>query len=123
VKLNWRHAGKVLEWCQNYYGPSKHCKYIPTLSYRKADYVTEDVSAYYDDQIAHIYINKEACNTIEELTKTVIHEYQHYLQNPKHYEILAMYLSRERNPMEIEAEKIARRDYKKCIKEVFSIPF
>jgi hypothetical protein len=37
----------------------------------------------------------------------------------KHYQILAMYLPDHKNPMEIEATKIAKRDTKKCLKELF----
>jgi hypothetical protein len=39
----------------------------------------------------------------------------------KHYQVLALYLDRDKHPMEIEANEVADRDTKKCLKEVFNI--
>jgi Zn-dependent peptidase ImmA (M78 family) len=97
------------------YGTSKYNDGYPTLSYRKPDYFLEDATGEYVPEENHIYINKIMCNTFEELAKTVIHEYQHYMQNTDHFQIVSMYVKRERNPFEIEAEKIAKKDYKKCL--------
>jgi hypothetical protein len=39
----------------------------------------------------------------------------------KHYQILALYLPDNKNPMEIEAERISKKDAKKCLKELFGV--
>lgn len=118
MTLSWRHAKKILQWCEQEYGESKYWEYPPTISYRKPDYLTEDVCGWYDDSDCHIHLNNRQCNTIVELVKTIIHEYQHHLQDPKQYQKLSKKLSREQNPLEIEAEDIALGDYKKCLKQL-----
>jgi hypothetical protein len=121
MRPTWRHARKVLQWCEQEYGWSKYEEYRPTISYRKPDHLTEDVCGWYDDSDCHIHLNNLSCNTIEELVKTVIHEYQHHLQDPKQYQRLAKKLSHEQNPLEIQAEEVALRDYKKCLQELVFI--
>ena len=66
-----------------------------------------------------IFLNKDANLDLTELANSLIHEYTHYKQNLKHYDILSLYLPYHKNPLEIEANKIANRDAKKCIKELF----
>ena len=75
---SWRHAKKILQWCEQEYGESKYWEYPPTISYRKPDYLTEDVCGWYDDSDCHIHLNNRQCNTIVELVKTIIHEYQQH---------------------------------------------
>jgi len=55
------------------------------------------------------------------MANSIIHKYTHYKQNMKHYQILALYLPDSKNPMEIEAERISKKDTKKCIKELFGV--
>jgi hypothetical protein len=77
--------------------------------------------AFYDEIESTIFIAKDLNKDIKELTNSIIHEYTHYKQNMRHYQILALYLPDHKNPMEIEAERIANKDTKKCIKELFGI--
>jgi Zn-dependent peptidase ImmA (M78 family) len=74
--------------------------------------------AYYDDQEGVIFINKDDHKSLNVLVNTMIHEYTHYLQNPHHYHVLSLYLPYTKHPLEIEADKVARRDTKKCLKEI-----
>lgn len=121
IKLTKRHVNKIFEWCLKTYGKSKYNKTLPVVQFKKPDFTNEDCAGVYDEVEHTIFINKDQHTSLEDLANSVIHEYTHYKQNMKHYQILALYLDDERHPMEIEANEIASRDAKKCIKEVFNI--
>jgi Zn-dependent peptidase ImmA (M78 family) len=121
VKLTRSHINKILDWCINTYGKSNFNKQIPVVEFKKPDYSNEDCMAFYDEIEGLIFINKEQNTTLYDLANSIIHEYTHYKQNMKHYQILSLYLPDHKNPMEIEAEKVAKKDTKKCLKEVFNI--
>ncbi len=121
IKPTRKHVNQIFDWCQQTYGKSKFNKEFPAIEYRKQDYYTEEIMAFYDEIESTIFINKDKNDNLEELINSVIHEYIHYKQNMKHYQILALYLPDNKNPMEIEAHKIAKKDTKKCLKEVFGI--
>lgn len=120
-KLSRKHVNKIIDWCVKTYGKSKYNRTFPTIKYRKPDYTTEGMVAYYDEDEHVIFIDNVANDTLEELVNSIIHEYIHYKQNMKHYRILSQYLPDSKHPLEIEAYRIANRDTKKCLKEVFSI--
>jgi len=110
-------AYKILWWCISEYGRSKLNGPYPYLEYRKADYYTGEDCGYYDEIEQVIFINKDAHLTLEDLVKTIIHEYTHYVKHSMHeYKILSKYLSHHRNPLEIDARRTENRDYKKCLK-------
>ena len=110
-------AYKILWWCISEYGRSKLNGAYPYLEFKKADEYSQDDYGYYDELEQVIFINKDMHNTLEELVKTIIHEYTHYVKHSMHeYKILSKYLSHHRNPLEIDARRIERRDYKKCLK-------
>jgi len=94
---------------------------MPVVEFKKPDYYTEGCMAFYDEIESVIFVNKDQNDNLIELANSLIHEYVHYKQNMKHYQILSLYLPDHKNPMEIEAVKIAKRDTKKCLKEVFDI--
>jgi hypothetical protein len=121
LKITRGHATKMLEWCLKTYGKSKFNREFPYLEFRKSDYYTEGCMAYYDEIDSIIFIDKNQHQTLYELANSIIHEYTHYKQNMRHYQILALYLSDDKNPMEIEAHRVAKKDTKKCLKEVFNI--
>lgn len=121
IKPTRKHAIQILEWCIKTYGKSKFNKQLPAIEFRKPDYYTEGCMAFYDDIESVIFVDKTQNDNIQELTNSIIHEYVHYKQNMKHYQILSMYLPDHKNPMEIEANKIANKDTKKCIKELFNL--
>ena len=121
IKITRGQATKILDWCLKTYGKSKFNKEFPYLEFRKPDYYTEGCMAYYDEIDSVIFVDKTQHQTLYELANSIIHEYTHYKQNMRHYQILALYLPDEKNPMEIEAHRIAKKDTKKCLKEVFNI--
>ena len=75
----------------------------------------------HENRLGTIETSTETNDNIQELANSIIHEYVHYKQNMKHYQILAMYLPDHKNPMEIEASKVAQKDTKKCLKDLFQI--
>jgi Zn-dependent peptidase ImmA (M78 family) len=115
-KLTHHDAKKVLQWCIEKYGISKINGNRLSIQYRKPDYDEEDMSGYYDKQDETIFVNKLMNENIEDLVKTVIHEYVHYrFHNMKDYYVLSKYMDHDDNPMEKEADKIESRDYKECL--------
>jgi hypothetical protein len=118
-KLTHHDAKRILQWCMDTYGKSKYNGNFPAIEFKKPDHSQQDYAGYYDEDEELIFINKDLNTTIEELTKTIIHEYTHYVKHPmKDYYTLARYLKHDKNPMEIEASKIEKRDYKKCLNEI-----
>lgn len=121
IKPTRKHINQIMDWCLQTYGKSKFNKTFPVVEFRKPDYYTEGCMAFYDDIESTIFVDKEKNNNLPELVNSIIHEYVHYKQNMKHYQIISLYLPDHKNPMEIEAHKIAKRDTKKCLKELFNI--
>lgn len=118
MKPHRGHALKSLEWCKKKYGKSRYNGPCPTISYAKPDYMLDGLTGYYEPDYNHIYVNSEMCNTVEELVATVIHEYQHYLQNMYHYQIIAKYCNHDNHPMELMALQVEKRDSKKCMQDL-----
>jgi hypothetical protein len=117
INVNRSTAQKILDWCYFTYGRSKINGPYPYLEFRKPDYYTGDDYGYYDEVDQTIFVNREAHLDVAELVKTIIHEYWHYVSHSMHeYRILSKYLSHHRNPLEIDARRIERRDYKKCLR-------
>lgn len=119
IKPTRKHAIQILDWCIETYGKSKFNKQVPVIEFRKPDYYTEGCMAFYDEIDGVIFIDKTQNDSLDELANSIIHEYVHYKQNMKHYQILAMYLPDHKNPMEIEARKVAQKDTKKCLKYLY----
>ena len=116
-----RSVNRIVDWCVKNYGRSKYNREFPEIQFRSSKSSNEDpnVMAYYDDDEAVIFINKGEHTTLYQLANSIIHEYTHYKQNMRHYNILSMYLPYKKNPMEVEANRIARRDSRKCLREAF----
>lgn len=117
-----KYVNKIVDWCVKTYGKSKHNRQFPQVQYRKGIYMNEDprTMAFYDDQDGVIFINKDDHRSLLSLANSIIHEYTHYKQNMKHYDILSQYLPYRKNPLEIEANNVAKRDAKKCLREILS---
>jgi Zn-dependent peptidase ImmA (M78 family) len=115
-----KYVNKIFDWCIKTYGKSRFNREFPEIMYRKAEYMNEDprVMAFYDEEDAVIFINKDDHHNLYQLANSIIHEYTHYKQNQHHYYILSQYLPYSKNPMEIEANEVAKRDARKCIREI-----
>ena len=115
-----KYVNRILDWCLQTYGRSKHNREFPEVKYRSGKYMNEDpmTMAWYDDEDGTIYINKDEHKSLKVLVNTMIHEYTHSLQNSHHYHVLSMYLPYRKNPLEIEADRVANRDTKRCLREI-----
>lgn len=116
-----KYVNRIVGWCVKTYGKSKHNREFPEIQYRSRYYYGDDprTMAFYDDDDSVIFIRKSDHKTLYQLANTIIHEYTHYKQNPRHYQILSMYLPYKENPLEIEANEIAKRDARKCLRDLF----
>ena len=71
---------KYIGEVENYYGPSKHQQTFPYIFLSKD--VIDDIKGEYCYIFNEITIYYKNITSLEELIRTVIHEYQHYLQSP-----------------------------------------
>jgi len=71
---------KYIGEVESYYGPSKHQITFPYIFLSKE--VKDDVKGEYCYMFNEITIYYKNIASLEELIRTVIHEYQHYLQSP-----------------------------------------
>ena len=115
---------KAFDWCIVHYGLSKYYKEYPILiiSYSKSrtphgEFFLEDSEDLSDRDEIHIAMYIYNLKSKTEIAKTMIHEYQHYMQN-------ATWLTRyhrtkeyEKNPYEILAEAEAIKSYTKCLRQ------
>ena len=121
---------KVIDWCLNEFGLSKHYNDYP---YVEIDMVrTDNPLGEFIGNNNEIIIYPNAIDNINDFISTVIHEYTHYMQSPTWYtryanrkieltaEEFADYLLRgdPTHPYEIEADKVAKKNMKKCKNEV-----
>ena len=112
---------KVINWCIDKFGLSKYHEYDPWL---EIDMVRTDnpLGEYVHDN-NEIIIYPKAIDNMDEFIGTIIHEYTHYMQSPSWYtrysnrrkELMGRIVS---HPYEIEAYEVAKKNMKKCKKEV-----
>jgi len=117
-KITRFHAIKILEWCKEKYG--RGINRYPILEFRKPDYLNGEYNqGEYDYDEGMIYINSNGHTDLVELANTIIHEYAHYRYHAKstYYE-LDRNFSHDKHPLERDANRIANRDQKKCVKEL-----
>ena len=120
---------KVIDWCLNEFGLSKHYNDYPYMDIVMDE---EGICGEFFSHNNQIIICTPALDTIDEFIDTVIHEYTHYMQSPTWYtryanrkieltvEEFADYLlgGDPTHPYEIEADEVAKKNTKKCKKEV-----
>lgn len=86
---NRRKVLLILNWCISKFGKSKFWSTYPILRVYKSKGYSEfygsktGVCGSYDDGNIHIYLG--SIKSYEELCRTVIHEYKHYLMNNDEY--------------------------------------
>lgn len=113
------HAVKILDWCISRYGKSKYSKLYPVVRFVKfTDYDQVGLFGYYEPDVCEIFVNSQDHPNINELCKTIIEEYHHYLQSDAMYQKLAKKFNYQDHPLEIEARRASNKDYKKCIKDL-----
>lgn len=117
-------AQEIFDWCIIKYGKSKYFDDYPELEFVRTKGFFGTFND--NDNVIEINIAKHLATKrwhtmfrrVGELTKTIIHEYQHYLQSPIHAERFSKKYAYEDNPYEKTAEMIAERDYLICIFDI-----
>jgi hypothetical protein len=116
-ELNVDVAYEILYWCISEFGRSKLNGRYPHIEFLKPDDIDENTYAYFDEVESMIYVYVHKLDDLETLVKTIIHEYTHYrFHSMAEYKILAKYLSHWRHPLEIDARRMEKKYYKKCLK-------
>ena len=113
---------KVINWCINEFGLSKYHEYDPWLEIDMDDEDCSLMGEYVHDN-NEIIIYPNFMDNMNEFIDTIIHEYTHYMQSPSWYtrysnrrkELMGRIVS---HPYEIEAYEVAKKNMKKCKKEV-----
>jgi len=113
------YAKKIFNWCIDRYGLSKYQEHDPYLIFEYNDLYINHLKGEYESYDNELFTYFGEIEDIIDLVKTVIHEYRHYLQHPvwfqRYYRNGKSY---ENHPYEVEAEKVAKRDWKKCLNDI-----
>jgi len=116
--ISRKNALKILDWCYQEYGCSKYTReYVRIYLYKTSKTKLNIYGEYdWDEKVIRVYADMH--KSFKEFAGTIIHEYQHYLQNEDLY---MLYSKRgyKNNYYEIRAESISSRDKRRCIKETF----
>jgi Zn-dependent peptidase ImmA (M78 family) len=112
---------KALKWCKQKYGKSKFQKDYPKLLFWN-EYTPEKetlMGEYYWDKNKIVIYKKNHMkfkDPLIEMIFTVIHEYKHYLQNMKKYNMYfdKYYYKYESHPYERTCDKFADREMYEC---------
>lgn len=95
---------KYIEVVEKHYGESKHQKTTPYITL--SNVVEDDIKGEYCYIFNEIIIYWKNIFSLEELIRTIIHEYQHYLQSPswmtRYYRMGYNYSN---HPYELAADK------------------
>ena len=107
---------KVIDWCIDEFGLSKHYEHYP---YMEIDMVDDCMCGEFIGYNNEIIVCPTAIDTIDEFIETVIHEYTHYMQSPSWYTRYLNNLTlneviKNKHPYEIQAEQIATTNYIEC---------
>ena len=65
----------------------------------------------------HIQIHHNICGTVQSMIQTLIHEYTHYTQDLKKYDVLYSQFGYDDHPLEVEARKNEKL-YSPCWKQI-----
>ena len=102
---------KVVDWCNANYGLKGG---VPSICFRKDIEMSNDGFYIEEDNTITVKVD-----TDREMIKTIIHEWQHYLQSKDQFEMLYnMGYSYEDHPFEVVANAISNRDWKECFDKV-----
>lgn len=110
----------VLQWCERKFGTHQR-KDVPELEWDWNDrwYQKNNFLGFYDKEDNLITLRIQGHRTVNNLAKTIIHEYIHYLQwSHKRYEEADAKLGYSNNPYEIEAEYLSDLYYAECVMAV-----
>ena len=94
---------QVEKWCRSNLGINGRKKYDVLVTYYKSLDEDDDMGEYryWDNEIIVYYNN---CDSVEDLIRTILHEWQHQLQPMSKYESMLDDVGYEEHPFEKEAE-------------------
>lgn len=110
MKISKNNALLILEWCKNKYKHSRYQDEYPDIILKRKE---KDgiLKGEFIDETNTIEVYPKQHEDLEDLIKTIIHEYQHYKQDPDYYADFDQ-------KCEDEANRIMERDYLKCFKKI-----
>ena len=102
---------QVEKWCRTHLGINNRKKYQPVITYYKSMPDDGDMGEYryWDNEIIVYYNN---CESVADLIRTILHEWQHQLQPMGKYERMLGEHGYEEHPLEKEAEAVEEQYYK-----------
>jgi Zn-dependent peptidase ImmA (M78 family) len=110
----------VVNWCIKNMGVSHFHVTTPKIEISKKK--KSDRMGEFDEDLNTIIIFKKNHNSLIEFIRTIIHEYVHYLQDPRYSDYCeTTYEDGEDNPIEVEAEERAQCYASICKKDIMSI--
>lgn len=111
---------ETIKWCKKFFGVNKRkrTKLFVVFTPRKRSIKKSMVYGNYCFFRNKITIHEPACETIDDIVSTVIHEYTHYLQSRTLYKIYQDKYNYSNNPYEKEAKRNEEKYTKMCIKDI-----
>lgn len=107
-------AKETIQYCIATFGVKRSLP-LPTVSIIKRGGSRK--YGQYDVTNNHIQIHYNVCGTVQMLIQTLIHEYTHYTQNLKRYDVLYCKFGYNKHPQEIEARG-NEKHYSPCWKQI-----
>ena len=106
------------DWCVNKFGSPLKSGVVPDLVISK-NYKIKHIEGDYAERIITIYAHN--CKSVSALIRVVIHEYTHFMQMPKIYDMSKYYKLSEKysystHPMEVDAYNAELKHFRNCLR-------
>jgi hypothetical protein len=98
------------EWCDNNLGKNNTVGEV-NIHIKDQGFSYKSNCGGYDIEANTIYIYRDQCDTIEWIIKSLIHEYTHYTQDLRKYDLLLGEYGYHNHPQEIEANNMMNNYY------------
>lgn len=120
IKLKKKYALLAVKWCKSNLGINDRKKTRLSFEFttRKRTMKKIPICGNYCFWRNKITIHEPACEKIEDIVATVIHEYTHYLQSRTKYKEYEKKYYYSTNPYEREARRNEEKYTKTCLKEI-----
>jgi hypothetical protein len=98
------------EWCEKNLGKNNTIGEV-SIHIKDQGFSYKSNCGGYDIETNTIYIYRDQCDTIEWIIKSLIHEYTHYTQDLRNYDLLLEEYGYRNHPQEIEANNMMNNYY------------
>lgn len=111
-------AENVVDWCAKSFGQSKFYDGLPLVD---VDFERTTTYAEFDTVNNQIIVYARKNRSRSQVVKSVLHEYKHYLQSPSWLDryMKLQFCLNFTNPYEIDAEKFAQDNWKRCLDDMY----